>query len=118
MYTLVRGVDPTPVVAYRAPQTMSNEDNLGHCTSTARVAARLEPLLARLLARIDTERRLRGRTPGTLRVSVRRRQYRDQGSKQMPLPLSLLLRREDDRLDVRACVRACMSMGTVLSLEQ
>lgn len=108
MFSLVRGVDESAVVPYKAPKSMSNEDNVGHCTSLATVAIRLEPLVSRLLGRVDVEREIRGRTPRTLRLSVRRRRYRDQASKQVPLPQSMLLRQGDER--VSAFMDVCMGL--------
>ena len=86
MYALARGHCNAPVTMQAPPRTMSNEDNVGRCTSISTLAMRLEPLVQRLLSRIDAERELRGRVPRTMRLSIRRRRYTDLVSRQTLLP--------------------------------
>ena len=71
LHSLCRGRDPGRVVPSGPPQSMSEEDIVLSCRSSAALQARLAPMVASLLRRAADEQQQRGRLPRTLRLMVR-----------------------------------------------
>eukprot|EP00049_Salpingoeca_infusionum_P013059 m.243731 g.243731 ORF g.243731 m.243731 type:complete len:840 (+) comp15348_c0_seq11:230-2749(+) len=107
-YQLARGIDSTAVAMTGLPKSMSNEDNLGKCTSTATLVSRLFPIIERLLRRVKEHRALHARTPRTFRFSICTSGYRSRLARQVPLAPSLLEKPLSEQCD--ALVSTCLGL--------
>ncbi|KAM9331039.1 DNA polymerase iota [Gastrophryne carolinensis] len=87
---LSRGEDDSAVTPTGAPQSISEEDSFKKCSTVSDVRLKLEELLTNLLNRMYAD----GRSPGTLRLSLRQssasNKYWNRESRQCPVPKSLI----------------------------
>ncbi|XP_059146585.1 DNA polymerase iota-like [Physella acuta] len=92
------GIDNSPVIKYSLPQTLSDEDSFKCCNSYQDAETRVKSLLTALLKRVIED----GRTPQTIRLTVRRiigqqpasdtdryNLNRKRESKQCPIPCNI-----------------------------
>lgn len=71
VYSLCRGLDPSPVIASGPAKSMSEEDSFPGCITLARARTEMHRLITPLLVRIDHRLKTTGDLPTTLHLSAR-----------------------------------------------
>ncbi|KAL8615934.1 hypothetical protein ACOMHN_034610 [Nucella lapillus] len=96
--SLAFGMDPSPVVTYGKPQMLSIEDSFQCCNTEKDATSRVSQLITNLLPRVQDD----GRTPHTLRLTVRRANKRHvhRESRQCNVPSAIAAKIASGQLNV------------------
>ncbi|WAR00079.1 POLI-like protein [Mya arenaria] len=115
MKNLSQGIDNTPVVAFGAPQTLSDEDSFRKCSTVSEARAKIAQMLQSLLSRLLED----GRTPHTLRVTVRKmsevNRY-NRESRQCHIPASYFTGFSSETVPLVISKLECLAEGLFLKI--
>ncbi|KAJ8299831.1 hypothetical protein KUTeg_022578 [Tegillarca granosa] len=90
------GIDDSPVVPFKRPQTLSDEDSFKKCSTEVEVRSKVRELLSSLMIRLKED----GRIPHTVRLTIRRftttNKYTSRESRQCPISSNVFSKTDDN----------------------
>ncbi|XP_060071164.1 DNA polymerase iota-like [Ylistrum balloti] len=94
------GIDDSPVVTFGRPQTLSDEDSFKRCSTIEDARSKVKELLTSLTKRLLDD----GRTPQTLRLTIRKlttadKKWTNRESRQCPIPGHVMSSLSSDKLE-------------------
>uniref|UniRef100_UPI00398E83A6 DNA polymerase iota isoform X3 n=1 Tax=Pristiophorus japonicus TaxID=55135 RepID=UPI00398E83A6 len=105
IHKLSFGVDDSSVTPRGPPQSLSDEDSFRRCSSLVEIRIKIESLLICLLTRLQKD----GRTPRTIRLTIRRtsatNKWFNRESRQCPVPNQLMQKLNTEGVKTKCSIR-------------